>query len=298
MADSQPCVYLIDGSSYIFRAFFALPPLTNSSGLPTHAIYGFTSMTLKFLKTYRPDYLAVALDAGRKTFRNQLYEEYKSNRPEAPPDLVPQFPYIRKVLEAMNVSFLELAGYEADDLIATLAKHFSARGNQVVIVSGDKDLMQLVTDGIKLLDSGKDRWIGLEGVKEKFGVEPEKVIEVMGLMGDSTDNIPGVRGIGEKTAIALIQRYHSLENLFDHLHELESTGLKGIARIRKALVAGKDAAFLSRQLATVRTDVPIRLELEQLRYRGWQKAHVQELFTELGFTQLLKGLDRDGPEQF
>ena len=290
----QPCVYLIDGSSYIFRAFFALPPLSNASGLPTHAIYGFTTMTLKFLKTYRPEYLAVVLDAGRETFRNQIYHEYKSNRPEAPPDLIPQFPYIRKVLEAMDVAVLELQGYEADDLIATSAKYFSARGTPVVIVSGDKDLMQLVAHGVKLLDSGKDKWIGLDRVKEKFGVEPEKVVEVMGLMGDSTDNIPGVKGIGEKTAIALIQRYHSLENLFDHLDELETTGLKGVERIRKALVAGKEAAFLSRELATVRTDVPIRVDLAGLRYHGPRREKLQGLFTELEFTNLLKGLDSEG----
>ncbi|MEK6601699.1 MAG: 5'-3' exonuclease H3TH domain-containing protein [Candidatus Binatota bacterium] len=290
----QPCVYLIDGSSYIFRAFFALPPLSNASGLPTHAIYGFTTMTLKFLKTYRPEYLAVVLDAGRETFRNQIYHEYKSNRPEAPPDLIPQFPYIRKVLEAMDVAVLELQGYEADDLIATSAKYFSARGTPVVIVSGDKDLMQLVADGVKLLDSGKDKWIGLDHVKEKFGVEPEKVVEVMGLMGDSTDNIPGVKGIGEKSAIALIQRYHSLENLFDHLDELETTGLKGVERIRKALVAGKEAAFLSRELATVRTDVPIRVDLEGLRYHGPRRERLHGIFTELEFTNLLKGLDSEG----
>lgn len=286
-----PCVYLLDGSSYIFRAFFALPPLSNASGMPTHAVYGFTTMTLKFLKSRRPEHLAVVLDAGRETFRNQIYKEYKSNRPEAPPDLVPQFPYIRKVLEAMNVAVLELGGYEADDLIATLAKYFSTRGMEVIIVSGDKDLMQLVGNGIRLFDSGKDKWIGIEAVKEKFGVEPDKVVEVMGLMGDSTDNIPGVRGIGEKTAIALIQKYQSLENLYDRLQELEATGLRGVERIRKALAAGKDQAFLSRELATVRADVPIRVELEQLRYQGWDKEKLQELFAELGFTQLLRVVD-------
>ena len=297
MTNSPPCVYLIDGSSYIFRAFFALPPLSNSAGLPTHAIYGFTNMTLKFLKSYQPDYLAVVLDAGRETFRNQLYHEYKSNRPEAPPALIPQFPYIRKVLQAMNIPALELAGFEADDLIATLSGAFSLQGTEVVIVSGDKDLMQLVGGAVKLLDSAKDKWIGLDDVKEKFGVAPDQVIEVMGLMGDSTDNIPGVKGIGEKTAIALIQRYHSLENLFDHLHELEQTGLKGVERIRKALVAGKDAAFLSRELATVRTDVPIHLTLDDLHYRGWQSEKLRELFVELNFTKLIEGLDANNREQ-
>lgn len=290
MAES-PCAYLLDGSSYIFRAFFALPALSNASGLPTNAVYGFTTMTVKLLKTYRPDYLAVALDAGRETFRNRIYQEYKSNRPEAPPALIPQFPYIRKVLEAMKVTVLEREGYEADDLIATLSRQLSARGARVVIVSGDKDLMQLVCDGIKILDTGKDKWIGLSEVREKFGVEPDKVIEVMGLMGDSTDNIPGVRGVGEKTAIALIQRYHSIENLFSHLDDLDQSGLKGVERIRKALLAGKEAAFLSRTLATVKSDVPIELELDDLRYRGWDKEKLRALFSELGFTHLVKSLE-------
>lgn len=296
MTDDHSCLYLVDGSSYIFRAFFALPPLTNSSGLPTQAIYGFANMTLKFLKTHRPEYLAVVLDAGRETFRNQIYQDYKGNRPEAPADLIPQFPYIRKLLAAMNVAVLELQGFEADDLIATLSEHFSTRGTEVVIVSGDKDLMQLVGKEVRLLDTAKGKWIGIEGVKEKFGVEPEKVVEVMALMGDSVDNIPGVKGIGEKTAIALIQRYHSLENLFDHLDELEKTGLKGVGRIRSALVEGKETAFLSRDLAKVRTDVPIQLELEKLRYHGSHQEKLQELFTELEFTHLLKGLDAENPE--
>jgi DNA polymerase-1 len=293
MSGADSAVYLIDGSSYIFRAFFALPPLTNSSGLPTQATYGFTTMTLKFLKDFRPQYMAVALDAGRETFRNQIFQDYKANRPEAPPDLIPQFPYIRKVLEALNVAVLELQGFEADDLIATLSKYFSGKGAKVVIVSGDKDLMQLVAEEVKLLDSAKGRWIGIEEVRQKFGVEPEKVVEVMGLMGDPVDNIPGVRGIGEKTAIALIQRYHSLENLFEHLDELEKSGLRGASRIRRALMEGKERAFLSRDLATVRSNVPIRLELEQLRYRGCHKEKLRELFTELEFTQLLKGLNTE-----
>jgi len=288
---SAPTLFLIDGSNQMYRAYHAIRGLTGPDGKSTNAVYGFTTMTVKLLKTYRPDYLAVALDAGRKTFRNQIYQEYKTNRPEAPPDLIPQFPYIRKVLEAMKVAVLEREGYEADDLIATLCKQLSGRGAQVVIVSGDKDLMQLVGDGVRLLDTGKDKWIGLQEVREKFGVEPDKVIEVMGLMGDSTDNIPGVRGIGEKTAIALIQRYHSIENLFSHLDDLDQSGLKGVERIRKALLADKEAAFLSRTLATVKSDVAIELELDDLRYQGWDKQKLQALFSELGFTHLVRALE-------
>lgn len=287
-------LFLVDGSSYIFRAFFALPPLTNSAGLPTNAIYGFTTMMLKFLKQYQPEYLAVALDAGRETFRNQIFAAYKGNRPEAPPTLIPQFPYVRKILQALNIRLLELQGYEADDLIGTLCGAFLDKGCQIVVVSGDKDLMQLVSDGIKLLDTSKEKWIGKAEVKEKFGVDPNQVVEVMGLMGDSIDNIPGVKGIGEKTASTLIQHFRSLENLFDHLHELEKTNLRGIGRIRKTLQEGKDAAFLSRDLARVRTDVPIQVELEQLRYEGPQKTNLKELFAELEFTQLLKAIETQG----
>lgn len=295
MTDHQPCVYLIDGSSYIFRAFFALPPLINSSGLPTQAIYGFATMMLKFIKDKQPQYLAVVLDAGRETFRNEIFQDYKGNRPDAPPDLIPQFPYIRKVLDAMNIFPLELEGFEADDLIATLSQRFSSDEIEVVIVSSDKDLMQLVGGRVKILDTVKSKWIGIEGVKEKFGVTPDKVVDVVGLMGDAVDNIPGVKGIGEKTAIALIQKYDSLENVFDHLDDLESTGLRGVSRIRRALVEGKETAFLSRRLATVRIDAPVSVELEQLRYTGPKKETLRDLFAQLEFTQLLKGLDEDKP---
>ncbi len=227
MTDQARQLFLIDGSAYIFRAFFAIPPLTNAGGLPTNAIFGFTNILLKFLKQYRPEYVAVALDAGRLTFRNEMYADYKGNRPEAPADLIPQFPYFRKVLDALNLPLLELPGYEADDIIATLCERLANQGCELVVVSSDKDLMQLVTDGIKLLDSAKDRWIGTDEIREKFGVTPEQITQVMGLMGDASDNIPGVKGIGEKTASALIQQFQSLENLFDHLDDMEQMKLRG-----------------------------------------------------------------------
>ncbi len=288
-----PRLFLIDGSAYIFRAYFALPPLINSAGLPTNAIYGFTNILLKLLKQYEPEYVAVALDAGRETFRNQMFADYKGNRPEAPADLVPQFPYIRKVLDVLNIATLELKGYEADDLIATLCKNFSANECEITVVSSDKDLMQLVTDGIKLLDSAKDRWIGAEQVKEKFGVGPERVTEVMGLMGDAVDNIPGVKGIGEKTATALIQQFETLENLFEHLEDVEKMKLRGAARIRRTLDGGKAAAFLSRDLATVNSAVPLPTALEELRARQPDKEKLRALFSELEFTNLLKLMEQE-----
>ena len=295
MTDQPPRLFLIDGSGYIFRAFFAIPrTLKNAAGLPTNAIFGFTNILLKLLKQYQPEYVAVALDAGRKTFRNEMLADYKDNRPEAPPDLIPQFPYFRKVLDALKLPLLELPGYEADDIIATLCERMSGQGCELVVVSSDKDLMQLVTNGVKVLDSAKDRWIGKDEVREKFGVTPEQVIEVMGLMGDPVDNIPGVKGIGEKTAIALIQQFETLENLYGRLDEVKKMKLRGAARVRDMLEEKKDFAFLSRDLATVKRDVPVAIELEQLRRTGFDLDKVRALFTELEFTNLIKLIENGG----
>jgi len=294
MSEPTPRLFLIDGSSYIFRAFYAIPALNNAAGLPTNAIFGFTNILLKFLKQYKPEYVAVALDAGRETFRNEMFAAYKSNRPEAPADLIPQFPYFRKVLDALNLPLLELPGYEADDIIATLCHRMADKGCELVVVSSDKDLMQLVTDGIKLLDSAKDRWIGKTEVREKFGVAPEQVIEVMGLMGDAVDNIPGVKGIGEKTASALIQQFQTLENLYNRLDEIEQMKLRGAARVRELLEKGKDTAFLSRDLATVKRDVPLETGIEALKFTGFNLDKTRSLFTELEFTNLITLIENGG----
>lgn len=293
MTDQPQRLFLIDGSAYIFRAFFAIPPLSNAAGLPTNAIFGFTNILLKFLKQYQPHYVAVALDAGRVTFRNEMFADYKGNRPEAPADLIPQFPYFRKVLDALNLPLLELPGYEADDIIATLCERLANQGCELVVVSSDKDLMQLATNGIKLLDSAKDRWIGKDEVREKFGVSPEQVIEVMGLMGDAVDNIPGVKGIGEKTAGALIQQFQTLENLFEHLDDVEKMKMRGAKRIRQILEDGKGKAFLSRDLATVKRDVPIEIALPELRFTGFNLEKIRTLFTELEFTNLIKLIENN-----
>ncbi|HSK29887.1 MAG TPA: 5'-3' exonuclease H3TH domain-containing protein [Candidatus Limnocylindria bacterium] len=290
---TEPRLFLIDGSSYIFRAYFAIPQLSHSNGLPTNAIFGFTTMLLKFLKQYRPEYVTVALDAGRRTFRHEMFAGYKGHRPAAPHDLIAQFPYFRKVLDSLNVHVLELPGYEADDIIATLCDRLAGKGCELIVVSSDKDLMQLVTDGVRLLDSVKDRWIGAVQVHEKFGVEPDQVTEVMGLMGDAVDNIPGVKGIGAKTAIALIQQFHTLENLFEHLAEVETMKLRGATRLRRVLNEGKDAAFLSRQLATVKRDAPLEVHFEQLKFDGFHRAKLRSLFNELEFINLIKLLDHD-----
>ena len=295
MTEQAPRLFLIDGSSYIFRAFFALPPtLKTAAGLPTNAIIGFTNLLLKFLKQYRPVYIAVALDAGRMTFRNDMYTDYKGNRPEAPADLIAQFPYFRKVLDALNLPLLELPGYEADDIIATLCERLANQGLELVVVSSDKDLMQLITNGTKLLDSAKDRWIGENEVMEKFGVAAAQVIQVMGLMGDTVDNIPGVKGIGGKTAGALIQHFLTLENLYDHLDELEQLKLRGTARVRELLKKHKGNAFLSRDLATAKRDVPIDIGLRELLFTGFNYPKIRALFTELEFPNLIKFIEYGG----
>ena len=213
--------YLIDGSGYIFRAYYALPPLSRKSdGLPTGAVNGFCTMLHKLLEESRsddsenkPTHFAVIFDSARKNFRNEIYKDYKANRSEAPEDLVPQFEYIRKSVDAFNVTSAEMLNYEADDLIATYTDQIIKKGAKVTIVSGDKDLMQLVKPGVRLYDPMKSRVLGNKEVKEKFGVEPSKVVDVQALAGDSSDNVPGVPGIGIKTAAELINKYKSLEKL-------------------------------------------------------------------------------------
>jgi DNA polymerase I len=291
MSPRRPRLFLIDGSSYIYRAFFALPPTVNSAGCPTNAIYGFINFMLKLLKQHQPEYLAVVLDAGRETFRHQMFADYKSNRREAPASLIPQLPYIRRALDALNVLMIERKGYEADDLIGTLCAMLCDEDCDLIMVSSDKDLMQLVTDKIGLFDNMKERWIGMREVITKFGVEPSRVAEVLGLMGDAVDNIPGVKGVGEKTAVALMQHFQDLDHLYNNLEQLQQTKLRGVARLRKALQNGREMAFLSRELATIKKNVPIQIHLEQLRFTGPKRDRLRTLFNELEFNNLVQLLD-------
>jgi DNA polymerase-1 len=291
MTGRPPRLFLIDGSSYIYRAFFALPPTVNSAGFPTNATYGFISFMMKFLKRHEPEYLAVVLDAGRQTFRHQLLDSYKSNRRQAPASLVLQLPHIRRVLEAFNVIALELQNYEADDLIGTLCATLCDQGCDLIVVSSDKDMMQLITNKVSLFDSVKERWIGANEVMAKFGVEPERVPEVLGLMGDVVDNIPGIKGVGRKTAIALMQQFRDLDDLYGNLDQLQQSNSRGVARLREALQEGKETAFLSRDLATIKKNVPMQIDLEQLRFKGPSRDKMRSLFAELGFNNLVKLVD-------
>jgi DNA polymerase I len=254
-------VYLVDGSGFIFRAFHALPMMSRADGVPVNAVFGFTNMLMKLLTETDADHLAVIFDAGRATFRSVLYPDYKIHRPDPPPELVPQFALIRDAVRAFNLPCIELAGFEADDLIATYARQAVREGARVTIVSSDKDLMQLVGDGIEMLDPLKNRIIGPAEVFEKFCVTPEKVIDVQALAGDPTDNVPGVPGIGIKTAAQLIEEYGDLETLLARAGEIKQP------KRREALLAHADDARISKRLVVLRDDVPISEPLDGFALR-------------------------------
>jgi DNA polymerase-1 len=283
-------LFLIDGSSYIFRAFYAIRHLSNSKGLPTNAVYGFTQMLLKVLKDHRPDYLAVIFDSKAPTFRSDIYKEYKANRPAMPEGLIPQIPYIKKIIEGYRIATLGVEGFEADDLIGTVAKGEESEVD-VVIITGDKDILQLVSDRIQVYDTMKEKRFGVEEVKERFGVQPDQVVEVMGLAGDAIDNIPGVPGIGEKTAVELIKTFESIENLLAHLDQIKQKKLK------EKLEAHGEMARLSRKLATIKTDVPVSFQLEDFALSPPEVRILREIFKELEFNKLLKELpDEKSPD--
>ena len=281
--------YLVDGSGYIFRAYYALPPLSRKSdGLPTGAVSGFSNMLFKLLEESRsddsenkPTHFAVIFDSARKNFRNEIYKDYKANRSEAPDDLVPQFEYIRKAVKAFNLPSIEQLNYEADDLIATYAKQIINVGAKVTIISSDKDLMQLVSNKIRLFDPMKSKVIGEKEVIEKFGVKPEQVIDVQSLAGDSSDNIPGVPGIGIKTAAELIKKYKTLDNLLERAEEIPQKKRK------ETLIENKDLALLSKKLVTLKNDVPIENKIESFDIRDIEKDKLYDFLREMEFNRLL-----------
>jgi DNA polymerase-1 len=273
-------LFLIDGSSYIYRAYYAIRHLSNSKGMATNAIYGFTKMLLKVIRDLEPDKLAVIFDSKGPTFRKEIYEEYKANRSAMPEDLVPQIPYIKKVVAAFNLPGIELPGYEADDIIATLAKKFSARGDEVTVVTGDKDLMQIVNEQVKLLDTMKDKVYGPAEVGERFG-GADKVIEVQALAGDSSDNVPGVPGIGEKTAKMLIDEYGDIDNLLANLDQLKG-------KRRENLENFADQARLSKQLVTLIDNLELNVDEEMFVLSDPDNDALTELFKECEFSQLVQ----------
>jgi len=281
--------YLIDGSGYIFRAYYALPPLSRKSdGLPTGAVSGFCSMLFKLLEDsrsddsiYKPTHFAVIFDSARKNFRNEIYKEYKANRAEAPEDLAPQFDYIRKSVKAFNLPSVELLNYEADDLIATYVKKIIKAGAKATVISSDKDLMQLVSDKVRLYDPMKSKVLGEKEVIEKFGVKPNQVIDVQSLAGDSSDNVPGVPGIGIKTASELINKYKTLDILLKRASEIPQN------KRRETLLANKDKAILSKKLVTLKDDVPVKDDLSSFILKNIEKDKLYKFLREMEFNRLL-----------
>ena len=284
--------YLIDGSGYIFRAYYALPPLTRKSdGLPVGAVSGFCSMLFKLLEDsksnenlQKPTHFAVIFDSARKTFRNEIYSDYKANRSEAPDDLAPQFEYIRKSVLAFNLPSVDLPNYEADDLIATYTEQILAKGAKVTIVSSDKDLMQLYRKDVRLFDPMKNKFITPEDIMNKFGVEPKKVIDVQSLAGDSSDNIPGVPGIGVKTAAELINQYGTLEKLLDNAHEIKQN------KRRETLIENKDKAIISKKLVTLMKDAPAQRKIEEFQLKEIDKEKLYKFLREMEFNRLLSSV--------
>src|SRR5437762_13861863 len=291
---AAPHLYLVDGSSYIFRAYHRLPPLTNRHGQPAGAVYGYTTMLWKLAdglnKADGPTHMAVILDKSEQTFRNEMYDQYKAHRPPPPQDLVPQFPLIRTATRAFSIPCIETEGLEADDIIACYVTAAIEAGWKVTIVSSDKDLMQLIDEdaGVDMLDTMNDRRIGREQVLEKFGVPPEKVGDVLALMGDSVDNVPGVPGIGPKTASQLIQAFGDLETV------LASTDQISKPKLKQSLIEHADDARLSRELVRLVCEHPLPEPLEALELKGIPTAPLQAFLEDQGFKTLLNRLLSSG----
>ncbi len=290
-------VFLVDGSGFIFRAFHALPPMTRPDGTPVNAVYGFCNMLMKLLRDTDADHIAVIFDSARKTFRNDIYPQYKAQRPPPPDELIPQFQLCRDAVEAFNVPAVDLPGFEADDLIATYTRQAREAGADVTVVSSDKDLMQLVEDKVILYDAMRNRELGLDAVHEKFGVGPDKVVEVQALAGDSVDNVPGVPGIGVKTAALLINEYGDLENLLAHADEIKQP------KRRAALLENADLARVSRQLVLLKQDVPVERDIDSFDVRELDADVLTTFLREQGFKTIVARIDSqrtdtgDAPEK-
>jgi len=284
--------YLIDGSGYIFRAYYALPPLTRKSdGMPTGAVSGFCNMLFKLLEDSKsnenkekPTHFAVIFDSARKNFRNEIYSEYKGNRADAPDDLIPQFEYIRKSVQAFNLPSIELINYEADDLIATYSEQAIKAGAKVTIVSSDKDFMQLYKKNIRIYDPMKNKYISEEDINKKFGVTPDKVVDVQALAGDSSDNVPGVPGIGIKTAAELINQFGNFENVLKKADQIKQN------KRRESLIENKDKATISKKLVTLKKDVPVKNEITEFDLKNIDKDKLYTFLREMEFNRLLSSV--------
>ena len=284
--NKEKTLYLIDGSAYIYRAYHAIRSLTNSKGLPTNAAFGFTRMLLKLIEDRAPEYIVMFFDAKGPTFRHEMYADYKANRPPMPDDLSIQIPYIKEITKGFNMPVVEMSGYEADDLIGTFSRIAEKAGFNVVMVTGDKDFMQLVTDKAIIWDPMKEKTIDSDAIRTTYEVEPSQMIDVMGLSGDTADNIPGVPGIGQKTALSLIKTYKSMKQLYEQIDTIKKK------KQHENLVKYKDQAFLSRELVTINTDVPLPFNPEEFKSKTPDNNILSMLFKDLEFRQLQQAFPR------
>jgi len=279
-------LYLIDGTALAYRAYFAFirNPLINSRGENTSAAYGFTNTLVNLIRNHSPDYIAVVFDAGKPTFRHEMYEEYKATRQKMPDEMIDQLPRVKEAVDVLGVKQIELEGYEADDIIGTLALSGAERGLEVYMVTGDKDFMQLVGDSVYMYVPMRDEIIGPEQVRERYGIPPEKVVDLLGLMGDSSDNVPGIPRVGEKTAVELLKRFGSLEAVLDRWEEIPKPS------IRMSVRENRELALLSRDLVTIKTDVPLEYDIETLRFEGIDVDRAREFFREMEFDSILESV--------
>jgi len=277
---SEPRLFLLDAHALCYRSYFAIKNLTTSYGQATNAVYGFLSTLKKILRDFKPDYLAVCFDAGKKTLRQERFKDYKIHRPSMPEDLISQIPLIKKVVEGYHLTVFEMEGFEADDLIATLTRHAEKNGIEVVIVSDDKDMVQLINDRVKIYSSRKEMILGEPQARELFGIDPKRIPDYIGLAGDQTDNIPGVLGIGEVTARSLINEFGTLENILSHLNQIKSSKLK------EKLGRHKESALLSKELAILDCHVPLRFDLSSLKVAEPDREKLFQIFKELEFKKI------------
>lgn len=286
---------LIDGNSIIYRAFFALPLLNNDKGVYTNAVYGFTTMLLRILEEEKPTHMLVAFDAGKTTFRHETYKEYKGGRQKTPPELSEQFPLLKEVLDAFQIPHYQLEQYEADDIIGTMTEAAEKQSDwKTTVISGDKDLLQLASDNVTVNLTKK----GISEVekytpaylKEKMEITPEQILDLKALMGDSSDNIPGVPGVGEKTAIKLLKQFGTVEELYEQVDEVSGKKLK------EKLTNYRDEAFMSKELVTINRTSPVRIKLEDLGYAGYPSHKVSSIFKDLGFQSLIGRIDGEASE--
>jgi DNA polymerase-1 len=284
-----PSLWLVDGSHAIFRAYHALPHLSTRQGVPTNAVYGFTTMLLRAIREGNPTHLAVAFDEAGKQARSEIYAEYKATRGAPPEDLSPQFPLVRRVLEALRVPAVGMPGWEADDVIATLARRARSLGWEVVVVTGDKDLLQLVDGSVRCYDSMYEKWYGPAEVEEKWGVPPHMVADLLALTGDKIDNVPGIPGVGEKTAAALLKEFGTLDGVLSHAGEIKKP------KLRENALANLEVVRRARKLIQLNEDLPVPVQLEDLERKTLDEAKARTLFTELEFVRLIKDLPRPAP---